>query len=168
MDAEDWGRFLSKVWDDWYARDYGKVHVDLFENAVAQSLGMPSQRCVTAEFCGKGLAIEHNGDVFSCDHYVYPEYKLGNISQTHWGDMAYAQRQQAFGFAKRDTLPSDCRECPHLKLCWGECPKNRLLRTTSGELGLNYLCSGLKQFYAHIQRDIPRILRDVAQRLGRT
>ena len=120
---------------------------------------MPSQRCVTAEFCGKGLAIEHNGDVFSCDHYVYPEYKLGNISQTHWGDMAYAQRQQAFGFAKRDTLPSDCRECPHLKLCWGECPKNRLLRTTSGELGLNYLCSGLKQFYAHIQRDIPRILR---------
>ena len=168
VDADDWGRFLSKVWDDWYARDYGKVHVDLFENAVAQSLGMPAQRCITAEFCGKSLAIEHNGDVFSCDHYVYPEYKLGNISQTHWGDMAYAQRQQAFGFAKRDTLPSDCRECPHLKLCWGECPKNRLLRTASGELGLNYLCSGLKQFYSHIQRDMPRILRDVSQRLRRT
>jgi uncharacterized protein len=167
VDPEDWGTFLSKVWDDWYARDYGKVHVDLFETAVAQSMGLPSQRCVTAEFCGKGLAVEHNGDVFSCDHYVYPEYRVGNIAETHWGDMAYSEPQKKFGFAKRDTLPDYCRKCPHLKLCWGECPKNRLVRTPSGEAGLNYLCPGLKRFYAHIQRDMPQILRRVEKERDR-
>jgi uncharacterized protein len=161
VDPEDWGAFLCKVWDDWHSRDCGKVHVDLFETAVAQSLGLPSQRCVTAEFCGKALAVEHDGDVFSCDHYVYPEYRLGNLRETHWGEMAYAEWQQAFGFAKRDTLPQYCRDCEHLKLCWGECPKNRLVRTPAGELGLNYLCPGLKRFYAHIQRDMPQILRRV-------
>ena len=161
VDPEDWGAFLCKVWDEWHARDYGKVHVDLFETAVAQSMGLPSQRCVTAEFCGKALAVEHDGDVFSCDHYVYPEYRLGNLRETHWSAMAYSERQQAFGFAKRDTLPQYCRDCAHLKLCWGECPKNRLVRTPAGEAGLNYLCPGLKRFYAHIQRDMPQILRRV-------
>ena len=163
VDPDDWGAFLSKVWDFWYARDFGKVHVDLFETAVAQSLGMPSQRCVTAEFCGKGLAVEHNGDVFSCDHYVYPEYRVGNVRESHWGTMAYGEPQKNFGFAKRDTLPAYCRQCEHLKLCWGECPKNRLVRTPDGEVGLNYLCPGLKQFYTHIQRDMPAILRRVRQ-----
>lgn len=161
VDPEDWGAFLCKVWDEWQARDYGKVHVDLFETAVAQSMGLPSQRCITAEFCGKGLAVEHNGDAFSCDHYVYPEYRIGNIAETHLGTMAYSEAQQQFGFAKRDTLPQYCRDCSHLKLCWGECPKNRLVRTPSGEAGLNYLCPGLKKFYAHIQRDLPRILRRI-------
>jgi uncharacterized protein len=167
VDPEDWGAFLSKVWDDWYARDYGKVHVDLFETAVAQSMGLPSQRCITAEFCGKGLAVEHNGDVFSCDHYVYPEYRVGNLRDTHWSDMAYSEPQKKFGFAKRDTLPDYCRKCPHLKLCWGECPKNRLVRTPSGEAGLNYLCPGLKKFYTHIQRDMPQILRRVEKERAR-
>jgi uncharacterized protein len=163
VDPDDWGTFLCRVWDDWYARDYGKVHVDIFETAVAQSLGLPSQRCVTAEFCGKGLAVEHNGDVFSCDHYVYPEYRLGNICEVHWSAMAYSAKQMDFGFAKRDTLPRYCRQCPHLKLCWGECPKNRLVRTPDGEIGLNYLCPGLKWFYAHIQKDMPTILRRVRE-----
>ncbi len=158
---DDWGEFLCGVWDFWYARDFGKVHVDLFETAVAQSLGLPSQRCINAEFCGKGLAVEHNGDVFSCDHYVYPEYRVGNLRETHWSEMAYGESAKKFGFAKRDTLPAYCRECPHLNLCWGECPKNRIVRTPSGEAGLNYLCPGLKQFYAHIQRDMPAILRRV-------
>jgi uncharacterized protein len=161
VDPDDWGTFLAAVWDDWFANDYGRVHVDLFETAVAQSLGLPSQRCITAEFCGKGLAVEHNGDVFSCDHYVYPVYKLGNIRDTHLGELAYAEKQQRFGFAKRDTLPKYCKECPHLKLCWGECPKNRFVRTPTGEAGLNYLCPGLKRFYAHIQRDMPQILARV-------
>lgn len=164
VDPDDWGKFLCKVWDDWYARDVGKVHVDLFETAVAQSLGMPAQRCITAEFCGKAMAVEHNGDVFACDHYVYPEYRIGNIAQTHWSELAYSARQQQFGFAKRDTLPDYCRQCPYLKLCWGECPKNRLVRTPSGEAGLNYLCPGLKRFYAHIQRDMPTILRRIPVR----
>jgi serine-type anaerobic sulfatase-maturating enzyme len=157
VDPDDWGAFLCRVWDDWYARDYGKVHVDLFETAVAQSLGLPSQRCVTAEFCGKGMVVEHDGDVFACDHYAYPEYRVGNIRESHWGAMAYSESQRRFGFAKRDALPTRCRECAHLKLCWGECPKNRLVRTPEGEVGLNYLCPGLKQFFTHIQRDLPAI-----------
>jgi uncharacterized protein len=163
VDSDDWGAFLCSVWDDWYAHDYGQVYVDLFENAVAQSLGLPAQRCITAEFCGKALAVEHDGDVFSCDHYVYSEYRLGNLADTHLGTMAYSEAQQKFGFAKRDALPKYCKECPHLKLCWGECPKNRLLRTPSGEAGLNYLCPGLKRFYAHIARDMPEILRRIAR-----
>lgn len=164
VDPDDWGAFLCRVWDDWYARDFGKVHVDLFETAVAQSLGQPSQRCVTAEFCGKGLAVEHNGDVYACDHYVYPEYRLGNIRDLHWSEMAYGEPQKIFGFAKRNTLPRYCRQCPHLKLCWGECPKNRLVRTPEGEIGLNYLCPGLKKFYLHIHRDMPDILRIVQKK----
>lgn len=161
VDPEDWGTFLCQVWDYWYSHDFGKVHVDLFETAVAQSMGLPSQRCITSEFCGKGLAVEHNGDVFSCDHYVYPEYRVGNLRETHWSEMAYGETAKKFGFAKRDTLPAYCRECPHLNLCWGECPKNRLVRTPSGEVGLNYLCPGLKKFFGHIQRDMPAILRRV-------
>jgi uncharacterized protein len=161
VDPDDWGAFLCSVWDDWYAHDYGRVYVDLFETAVAQSLGLPAQRCITAEFCGKALAVEHNGDVFSCDHYVYTEYRLGNLADTHLGTMAYSRAQQKFGFAKRDALPNYCKECTHLKLCWGECPKNRLVCTPSGEPGLNYLCPGLKRFYAHIGRDMPEILRRI-------
>jgi uncharacterized protein len=167
VDPDDWGAFLSAVWDDWYANDLGRIYVDLFETAVAQSMGLPSQRCITAEFCGKAMAVEHNGDVFSCDHYVYPEYKIGNIAATHIGTMAYSGPQQKFGFAKRDTLPQYCKECPHLKLCWGECPKNRMVRTPSGEAGLNYLCPGLKRFYAHIQRDMPQILRRIGNKQAR-
>ena len=160
---EDWGTFLCKIWDFWYGHDYGRVHVDLFESAVAQSLGLPAQRCVSGEFCGKGLVVEHNGDVFSCDHYVYPEYRLGNIQTTHWGTMVYSDTQKRFGFAKRDRLPRYCRECEHLNLCWGECPKNRLVRTPDGEPGLNYLCPGQRQFFSHIQRDMPAILRRVKE-----
>jgi len=163
VDPADWGVFLCKIWDFWYGRDYGRVHVDLFETAVAQSMGLPSQRCVSAEFCGKGLAVEHNGDVFSCDHYVYPEYRLGNLRTTHWSTMVYSDAQKRFGFAKRDTLPRYCRECEYLNLCWGECPKNRVVRTPEGEPGLNYLCPGLKQFFSHIQRDMPAILRRVRE-----
>ncbi|MFZ5787836.1 MAG: anaerobic sulfatase maturase [Acidobacteriota bacterium] len=168
VDPEDWGRFLCKVWDDWYGRDYGKVHVDLFETAVAQSLGLPAQRCVTAEFCGKALAIEHDGEVFSCDHFVYPEYRLGNIRNHHWRDLAFSTTQRAFGFAKRDTLPPDCRNCSFLKLCWGECPKNRFVRTADGTPGLNYLCPGLKLFFAHIARDMPEILERVQGQSSRS
>ncbi len=161
---EDWGRFLCKAWDDWRARDVGKVFVNYFENLVAQALGYPSQQCITAEFCGKGLALEHNGDVFSCDHYVYPDYRLGNIGDMHWATMAYSERQKAFAFAKRDTLPTVCRECRHLKLCWGECPKNRFVRSTDGEAGLNYLCHGLQMYYDHALRSMP----DVMRRIGKT
>lgn len=166
VDPEDWGRFLCKVWDDWFHRDYGKQYVDIFESVVAQSLGLPSHRCVTSQYCGKGLVIEHNGDVFSCDHFVYPQYRLGSIAQTPWSEMAYGARQQRFGTDKFATLPRACRECEHLKLCWGECPKNRLLRTSKGEAGLNYLCLGQKAFFDHIGRDLPEIQRRVRKSLN--
>lgn len=159
VDPDDYGRFLMGVWDEWLATDFGRVHVNLFETAIAQAAGMPAQTCTQAEFCGKGVAVEHDGEVFSCDHFVYPDYRIGNIHDTHLGDLAFSRRQEDFGFAKRDTLPKQCMQCDYLKLCWGECPKNRLIRTRDGETGLNYLCSGLYAFYQHIGPDVVRILR---------
>jgi uncharacterized protein len=147
--AEEYGYFLCKIWDEWQARDVGKVLVNLCETLVAQHMGLPSQVCVHSEVCGKGVALEHDGDVYSCDHYVYPEYRLGNIGQQSLGDMVFSPRQVKFGYAKSETLPAYCRQCEFLSDCWGECPKNRLLRTPDGEPGLNYLCSGLKRFFAH-------------------
>lgn len=158
VDPLDWGEFLCVIWDEWLSRDFGQVLVNLFETMVAQSMGLPSQLCIFNEFCGKGLALERDGSLFSCDHYVYPEYRLGNILEQDEADLAFSPQQQQFGFAKRDTLPKMCRECPHLKLCWGECPKHRCLKTKDREPGLNYLCLGLQRFFTHIKRDLPAIL----------
>ncbi|MCJ7557676.1 MAG: anaerobic sulfatase maturase [Gammaproteobacteria bacterium] len=149
VDAQEYGYFLSKVWDEWLARDVGKVLVNFCETLVAQHMGLPSQICVHSEVCGKGVAVEHNGEVYSCDHYVYPEYRLGNIRQRSLGDMVFSPQQVKFGYAKSETLPAYCRQCEFLSDCWGECPKNRVLRTPDGEAGLNYLCPGLKQFFSH-------------------
>ena len=107
---------------------------------------MPAQMCTSAPICGKALAVEHDGRLYSCDHFVHPEYELGRIDEVHEGDLAFSRRQVEFGTAKHDRLPTYCRECPSLKLCWGECPKNRLLRTPDGDGGLNFLCEGLKAF----------------------
>ena len=126
----------------------GKVLVNLCETLVAQHMGLPSQVCVHSEICGKGVALEHDGDVYSCDHYVYPEYRLGDIRQQSLR-MVFSPRQVKFGYAKSKTLPAYCRRCEFLSDCWGECPKNRLLRTPDGEPGSNYLCAGLKRFFAH-------------------
>lgn len=147
VDPDDWGTFLCTVFEEWVNNDLGRVLVNLFETAVAQTIGQPAQLCVTSEFCGKGLAIEHDGSVYSCDHYVYPEYKVGNVNDTPLNKLVFSTRQEAFGMSKRDSLPSYCKSCDHLNLCWGECPKNRLIRTPDGEVGLNYLCSGIKQFF---------------------
>ncbi|MFW8631943.1 anaerobic sulfatase maturase [Vibrio natriegens] len=147
VDPDDWGKFLSEMFVEWVNNDLGRVLVNLFETAVAQVMGKPAQLCITSEFCGKGLAIEHNGDVYSCDHYVYPEYKLSNIHEHSLNEMAFSTRQFSFGMAKRDSLPDYCKKCPYLKYCWGECPKNRLIKTPDGEEGLNYLCSGIRRFF---------------------
>ena len=149
VDALEYGYFLSKVWDEWLARDVGKVLVNFCETLVVQHMGLPSQICVHSEVCGKGVALEHNGEAYSCDHYVYPEYQLGNIRQRSLGDMVFSPQQVKFGYAKSETLPAYCRECEFLSDCWGECPKNRVLRTPNGEAGLNYLCPGLKRFFSH-------------------
>ena len=118
-------------------------------NFLAPHLGLPSQVCVHSEVCGKGIALEHDGDVYSCDHYVYPEYRLGSIRQRSLSDMVFSPRQVKFGYAKSESLPAYCRKCRFLGDCWGECPKNRLLRTPDGAPGLNYLCPGLKRFFKH-------------------
>jgi uncharacterized protein len=149
VDPDEYGHFLSKVWDEWLARDVGKVLVNFCETLVAQHMDLPSQICINSEFCGKGVAIEHDGSVYACDHYVYPEYRLGNVKERSLGDMVFSPTQVKFAYAKSDTLPAYCRQCAFLKDCWGECPKNRLLRTPDGEPGLNYLCPGLKKFFAH-------------------
>ena len=148
--STQWGTFLTTIWDEWIRQDFGTVFIDQFENVISQMFGFGAQKCVSAEFCGKAVAIEHNGDVFSCDHFVYPEYKLGNITEVHMGDLVFSNKQQNFGKSKASNLPSDCRQCFFLSLCYGECPKNRFTKTSQGENGLNYLCSGLKKFYAKV------------------
>jgi uncharacterized protein len=163
IDPDDWGNFLCKVWDDWYRRDSGKVFVNLFETAVAQWMGQDAQVCIYHEFCGKGVALEHDGSVYSCDHYVYPEYKLGNIRETSSSRMVFSKQQQEFGFNKFKSLPKQCRQCRYLFACNGECPKNRLIRTIEGEPGLNYLCSGLQKFWRHIDRDA----KEICERIGK-
>ncbi|RAS30914.1 anaerobic sulfatase maturase [Paraburkholderia bryophila] len=162
VDPDDWGYFLSRTFDEWYTKDAGNVLVNLFETAVVQTMGKPAQTCITAEFCGKALAIEHDGTAYSCDHYVYPEYALGNIEQEHLGIMAFSERQQKFGYAKRDSLPGYCKQCKHVRLCWGECPKNRLLRSPDGEPGLNYLCAGIKRFHDHAGPALRRMAAQLA------
>ncbi len=149
VDPDEYGHFLCKVWDEWISRDLGKVLVNFCETLVVQHMGMPSQVCIHAENCGKGVAIEHDGSVYACDHYVYPEFRRGNILDKSLGDMVFDPGQVKFGYAKSETLPKYCRACAYLKDCWGECPKNRLVRTPDGEAGLNYLCPGLKTFFAH-------------------
>jgi uncharacterized protein len=157
VDPDDWGSFLIGAFEEWVNNDLGRVQVNVFETAVVQTMGLPAQLCVTAEFCGKALAMEKNGDVFSCDHYVYPEYKLGNIHRQSLAQMVFSERQQAFGMGKKNTLPEYCKSCPHLKLCWGECPKNRIVRAPDGETGLNYLCPGLKAFFSTAKPALEKI-----------
>lgn len=164
VDAEAYGNFLCAVWREWLTHDVGRIQVNLFENAVAIALGLPSQMCVTSEMCGKALAVEHDGEVFSCDHFVYPEFRLGNLKNSHEFDMAFSVRQQEFGWAKSKQLPSYCRACPHLRQCWGECPKNRLLRTPDGEPGLNFLCPAFKQFFSYIGDDLASLVSELKQR----
>lgn len=161
VDPDDYGEFLCKVFDEWQRKDLGRVLVDLFESAVAQWMGLPAQRCITGEFCGKGVAVEHDGSVYSCDHYVYPEYRLGNIHERSIAETVFSQKQMKFGFAKRDTLPQYCRECKYLFACWGECPKNRFIKTPDGRPGLNYLCSGLRRFFAHADPHLKRIAKQL-------
>ena len=161
VDPEDWGYFLCKVFDEWRNRDLGKVLVNHFESMVSQHLGEGPQMCVYGEFCGKGVAAEHDGTVYACDHYVYPEYRLGSVKSGDLGDLVFSRAQVKFGYAKGETLPKQCRKCPYLQDCWGECPKNRILRTADGEPGLNYLCTGFQRFFAHALPEVDAIVADL-------
>ena len=150
VDSDAWGRFLVTVFDEWLRHDVGTVFVSHFDSALASWVGVPPALCVFAETCGNAVALEHNGDLYSCDHFVEPGYLLGNILEAHMVELIASPQQRAFGEAKRDTLPRYCLECPVRFACNGECPKNRFTLTPDGEPGLNYLCSGYKAFFGHI------------------
>jgi len=148
---DGFGRFLIDVFEDWVRRDIGEVYVQMFDTALANWYREPAGLCVHAETCGLALALEHTGDVYSCDHYVEPAYRLGNIRQTHLLDLVASPRQQEFGQAKRDTLPQYCRDCDVRFACHGGCPKDRFAVTPDGEPGLHYLCPSYKAFFGHIR-----------------
>jgi uncharacterized protein len=147
--SEDWGRFLSQIFDEWRARDEGHVKINLFETMLAQLKGLPALICTSSPYCGKNVALEHDGRVYACDHYVYPEYEIGNIAEQSLGEMVFSLKQLEFGLNKYNSLPRECRSCRHLKLCWGECPRTRILPTRPGEGRLSYLCQGWKRFFDH-------------------
>lgn len=159
VEAGDYGNFLIDIFDEWYKNDFGKVYIPFFDSAVEQWAGKPSPLCIFSPICGKGLAMEHDGSLYACDHYVYPEYKIGNVNETKLVDMALSKEQEHFGYAKDFSLPVKCRQCRYLFACSGECPKNRLLKTAQGEPGLNYLCKGLHNYFSHIDPYIRRIVR---------
>jgi len=149
--AEKFGKFLISIFDEWVRRDVGKVYVTTFDVALGSWLGQHNA-CIIAPTCGRALVLEHNGDVYSCDHFVEPEYLLGNIKDTPLQILVSSEKQRRFGEAKYETLPKYCRECPVLFACYGECPRNRFIRTPDGEDGLNYLCDGYKAFFTHIDK----------------
>ena len=163
VDPDEYGYFLTRVFDEWLRKDLGRVLVTHFESLVARRLGLDAQMCIYAEYCGKGVAVEHDGSVYSCDHYVYPEYRLGRLQDKPLAEMVFSPQQVRFAYAKSETLPRYCRDCAYLKDCWGECPRGRLLRTPDGEPGLNYLCAGLRKFYKHALPHVERIAAELRQ-----
>jgi uncharacterized protein len=163
VDADDWGNFLCRVFDEWYRKDLGKMYVNYFDAAVETWMGHVAPLCTLAPMCGKGLALERDGSVYACDHYVYPEYRAGNIREKQLSEIAFSAQQETFGRMKEGALPGQCRNCDYQFTCFGECPKNRFIKTAAGEAGLNYLCSGWKKFFAHIDEPVQKIVRSLGE-----
>jgi len=160
---EQYGSFLVGVFEEWVRRDIGEVFVQMFDVALASWHGEPPTLCIHSETCGGALALEHNGDLYSCDHFVEEAHRLGNITETPMADLVASEQQVAFGLAKRDTLPAYCRECDVRFACHGGCPKDRFIPTPTGEPGLNYLCAGYKAFFHHVDRPM-RMMSDLLRR----
>ena len=156
---DQYGAFLNAIFDEWVRHDVGRVYVQIFEESFAIALGLPASLCVLQETCGSALVMEHNGDVFSCDHFVLPEYRLGNIRETHLERLAALPEQEKFGLAKRDALPGQCRTCDVYTMCRGGCPKDRISHTADGEPGLNYLCEGYRAYFRHARPVLDRMAR---------
>jgi uncharacterized protein len=152
VDPEKYGDFLITIFEEWVRNDVGTVNVMNFESSLVAWMGLPATVCIFAETCGKAAIIEHNGDVYSCDHFMYPDYKLGNIQSETFKEMMDSIQQSEFGQAKKTTLPKYCQSCEVKFACHGECPKHRFLTTPDGEPGLNYLCAGYKKYFHHIHR----------------
>jgi uncharacterized protein len=149
VQSEKFGQFLSVIFDEWVIRDVGTVYLTTFDVALGSWLGQHNS-CIIAPTCGSALVLEHNGDVYSCDHFVEPEFRLGNVNATPLHSLITSEKQRRFGQNKYDSLPKYCKECPVLFACYGECPRNRFIQTPDGEEGLNYLCAGYKSFFTHI------------------
>ena len=147
---QQWGNFLCTIFDDWVRHDVGKTFVEIFDCTLANWMGVLPGICAYSKECGHAGVMEHNGDVYSCDHFVFPEYKLGNIREQSLIDMLYGEKQQAFSRLKHTSLPRQCKECDMEFACHGECPKNRFEKDKYGEPGLNYLCQGYYQYYTHV------------------
>lgn len=152
--AKGFGEFMCDIFDIWIKSDVGSRYVQLFDATLALMVGVQPSVCSLCETCGSGLTVEHNGDVYCCDHFVYPEYKIGNIHTDSLAELAYSDRQFEFGVAKRALLPRECRHCKYYRLCHGECPKHRFINDNTGEYGKNYLCEGYKLFYSHTEREM--------------
>lgn len=150
VSPEQWGEFLCTLFDEWVKKDVGEYFIQIFDSTLANWVGEQPGVCTMARTCGHAGVMEYNGDVYSCDHFVFPEYKLGNIRTHTLVEMMYSERQEKFGQAKYNSLPRQCKECEFLFACNGECPKNRFAVTADGEPGLNYLCSGYKRFFRHV------------------
>ena len=161
--AEQWGRFLCAIFDEWVRHDVGRMFVQLFDSTLANWVGEAVGVCTMSKYCGHAAVIEHNGDVYSCDHFVFPEYKLGNLNEKSLSEMMYGRQQSEFGEAKHNTLPRQCRECKYEFACHGECPRNRFLMTADGEPGLNYLCKGYHAFFSHAATAMDYMRRQLQQ-----
>jgi len=159
VSAEQYGSFLVGVFEEWVRRDVGEVYVQMFDVALANWHGEPPSLCVHSETCGSALALEHNGDLYSCDHFVEEGYKLGNITETPMAELVASEQQVAFGLAKRTDLPRFCHECDVRFACHGGCPKDRFIHTPDGEPGLNYLCAGYKAFFHHVDQPMRTMSR---------
>jgi uncharacterized protein len=162
--ARQYGDFLIEIFEEWARHDVGRVYVQMFDVALAAWAGLPPGLCVFAESCGGALALEHTGDLYACDHYVEPGYRLGNIQEIPLSELAASPAQRAFGLAKRETLPRQCLECEVRFACHGGCPKDRVLTTADGEPGLNYLCEGYRTFFNYV--DGPMRFMAAALRAG--
>ena len=148
--SEQWGNFLCAIFDEWVRKDVGKIFVEIFDCTLANWMGVSPGICAYSKECGHAGVMEHNGDVYSCDHFVFPEYKLGNIRDHSLIDMLYGERQQEFSRLKHSSLPRQCKECDMEFACHGECPKNRFMKDKYGDSGLNYLCPGYYHYYQHV------------------
>lgn len=147
---EQWGNFLCAIFDEWVRKDVGKIFVEIFDCTLANWMGVSPGICAYSKECGHAGVMEHNGDVYSCDHFVFPEYKLGNIRDHSLIDMLYGEQQQEFSRLKHSSLPRQCKECDMEFACHGECPKNRFMKDKYGDSGLNYLCPGYYHYYQHV------------------
>lgn len=147
---EQWGNFLCAIFDEWVRKDVGKIFVEVFDCTLANWMGISPGICAYSKECGHAGVMEHNGDVYSCDHFVFPEYKLGNIRDHSLIDMLYGEQQQEFSRLKHSSLPRQCKECDMEFACHGECPKNRFMKDKYGDSGLNYLCPGYYHYYQHV------------------